>query len=126
MNIFARGVKLNLLFATQKGTANMHDLFILREGTIKDMANTLNRSLKQADDLFAVVSTEESNNKLRLAILLEVLEIRAAEVSDVISAAEKTQKLKKVRARIASIKEKAEDELSLEELEKVEAELLKS
>jgi len=124
MNIFAKGVKLNLLFATKKGTANMHDLFILREGTIKDMANALNRSLKQADDLFAVVSAEESNNKLRLAILLEVLEIREAEVSDVVSAAEKSQKLKKVRARIASKKEEAEGELSLEQLQAKEKELL--
>ena len=123
MNIFAKGVKLNLLFATQKGTANMHDLFILRESTIKDMANALNRSLKQADDLFAVVSTEESNNKLRLAILLEVIEILESEVTAKVSAEETAQNRKFLKDLIAKKKLEAKTDMSIEDLE---AELAKT
>ncbi len=123
MNIHAKGNKLKLLFS-YKGQLSMQDLYDLPTDTLRKMANILNRGLKQADDLFATVSREDSLNKLRLDIILDVLENREAEVSSKVLAEEKAQKLAKIRKRIASKKEEAEDELSIEELEALEKDLL--
>jgi len=124
MNINAKGNKLKLLFPSLKGTASMQDLYDLPESELRRMANKLNRGLKKADDLFAVTSTEDDQNKLRLDIILDVLDTRESEVSDKISSEEKAQELKKIRARIAGKKEEAEGELTLEQLEAKEKELL--
>ena len=123
MNIHAKGNKLKLLFKSKKGTSSMQDLYDMSVTALRNMANELNRGLKKADDLFAVTSTEDSENKLRLDIILDVLENRELEVTAKVSAEEKAQKLKKIRQRIADKKEEAEGELSLEELEALEKDL---
>jgi hypothetical protein len=124
MNIHAKGNKLKLLFLSLKGNASMQDLFDLPTNELRRIANKLNRGLKKSDNLFAVVSTCDTNNKLRLDIILDVLENRELEVSAKITSEEKSQKLKKVRERIASKKEEAECDLSIEELEAMEKTLI--
>jgi len=123
MNIHAKGNKLKLLFKSNKGTASMQDLYDMSVSSLRDMANELNRGLKKSDDLFAVKTQKDSDNRLRLDIILDVLENREVENTAKISAEENKQKLEKVRKRIQAKKEEAEDELSLEELEAIEKEL---
>jgi hypothetical protein len=124
MNIHAKGNKLKLLFLSLKGNASMQDLFDLPTNELRRIANKLNSGLKKSDNLFAVVSTCDTDNKLRLDIILDVLENRELEVSAKITSEEKSQKLKKVRERIASKKEEAECDLSIEELEAMEKTLI--
>ena len=123
MNIHAEGNKLKLLFASGKGNVSMQDLYDLPNGTLRTMANTLNRGLKQSDDLFAVVSSEETTNKLRLAIILEVLNIREEATAAKISGKETEQQRKVLKDLIAKKKLEAQGELSIKDLEKMLAEI---
>ena len=123
MNNFAQGNKLKLLFTTKKGTASIQDLFDLPESSLKHMANVLNHDLKQPDDLFAIVSTADSMNKLRLDIIMEVINIRVEEKSSKISAQEISQERAGIRELINKKKLAAKGDLSFEELEKMDSEL---
>ena len=123
MNNFAQGNKLKLLFTTKKGTASIQDLFDLPESSLKHMANVLNHDLKQPDDLFAIVSTADSMNKLRLDIIMEVINIRVEEKSSKISAQEISQERAGIRELINKKKLAAKGDLSIEELEKMDSEL---
>lgn len=118
MNIHAKGNKLKLLFTSKKGQVVMQDLFDLPVTSLRYMANDLNRGLKQSDDLFAVVSTEDSNNKLRLDIILEVITIREEENSAKISGKETKQKRDALQELINKKELEAQGELSVEELKK--------
>ena len=119
MNIFAKGNKLKLLFVSGKGQVSIQDLFDLPESKLRTMANILNRGLKQSDDLFAVVSTEESDNKLRLDIIMEVISIRSEESSEKIASKEVAQEKSEIRALIAKKKLEERGDLSIAELEKL-------
>lgn len=127
MNIFARATKLKLLFASVKGQVALQDLWDLPLSGLRNMANKLNRGLAKPDDLFATTSTAaESNDKLRLSIIIEIIEYRTLESESKVSAAEKSQELKSLRELINTKKIEAKGKLSIEELEKMEADLANS
>ena len=118
MNIHAKGNKQKLLFSSSKGQVSMQDLYDLPLSNMRSMANAVNRGLKQSDDLFAVVSDEDSNNKLRLAIILDVIGCRVAEASAKVSDKETKQKRAGIQALIDKKNLDTQGELSVEELQK--------
>lgn len=122
MNIFAKGTQINLLFkSVSKGNITIHDLWVFPMGNIRSMANTLHRGLVKSDDLFAIVSTEDLNNKLRLDIILEIIAVREAEILTKVSAKETAQERAEERAdlkaSIKSAKSEATGKLTLAQME---------
>lgn len=123
MNIFAKASKLKLLFSAQKGQVSLQDLWDLPTSKLRVMANTLNRGLTKPDDLFAVTTTAENHDKLRLDIIMEVLETRETENTAKITAEETAQKRELLKSLIQQKKLEATSSMSIEDLE---AELAKT
>lgn len=118
MNIFAQASKQKLLFASNKGQVSLQDLWDLPLSTLKNMANTINRNLSKSDDLFATVTVDESVNKLRLSVILEVIDIRNQELENKVNEKEKEAKRKFIKDLINQKKLEATSGMSIEDLEK--------
>jgi len=123
MSIFKKASKVKLRFSSVKGQVSTEDLWDLPMSKLRDMANTINRSLKTSDDLFAVLSPGEETVKLRLSIVVAVIEARATDSANAVEEAERGSKRKMLKEMIAKKTIEAHGAQSIEELE---AELAKT
>jgi hypothetical protein len=122
MNIFAEASKLKLLFNTSKGKVSLQDLWDLPMNKLRNMANELNRGLTKPEDLFAVTTTDESSDKLRLAVIMEIIDVRQSEAATKLNEKEREQKRKLIKSLIEQKKLEATSQMSVADLEKLLAE----
>jgi hypothetical protein len=122
MNIFAKASKLKLLFSTPKGRINLEDLWDLPMDKLRTMANELNRGLSKPEDLFAVTTDDESSDKLRLAVIMEIIDVRQSEATAKLNEKEREQKRKLIKSLIEQKKLEATSQMSVADLEKLLAE----
>jgi hypothetical protein len=120
MNIFKKASSTRLRFPTTKGNLSTEDMWEFPLVTLRKMANDINRSIKKDDDLFAVRAPEEDEHKLRLKILVEIIEQRESDKSAAVIALETEQRRQLLRELIAK---KKIDKLADSELEDLEKEL---
>lgn len=118
MDNFKKAIRERFRWSGPKGLVNLEDLYVLPLTTVRKMANELNKQLKTSDDLFAVVTKSESDDKIKLEILIEVVNDRESDISDKKAKLEKEQKAKKLRDIINNKRDEADNNKSIEELEK--------
>lgn len=123
MSIILQAVKQNLLFKSAKGQVALTDLMVLPLTNLRKMANAINRELKGSDDLFAVVAPENKLDKLRLSVLVAVIEFRENEAKTQATKEERASERKVLKELIAKKKLEAKEGSSLEDLEKLLSEI---
>lgn len=118
MDNFKKAIRERFRWSGPKGLVNLEDLYVLPLTTVRKMANDLNKELKNSDDLFAVATKSDAENKIKLEILIEVVKDREADISDKKAKLEKEQKAKKLRDIINNKRDEADNSKTIEELEK--------
>lgn len=121
MDNFKKAIRERFRWSGPKGlvsSVSLEDLYVIPLTTVRKMANELNKQLKTSDDLFAVVTKSESDDKIKLEILIEVVNDRESDISDKKAKLEKEQKAKKLRDIINNKRDEADNNKSIEELEK--------
>jgi len=123
MNIFKTAVLTGLRFVSTKGHISVEDVAVLPTTKVREMANAINRKIKNSDDLFATRTKEDSLDKLRLDILVEIVEYREELAASKIDAKERAEKKARFKELIDKKKLENEENKSIEELEKLYAEM---
>lgn len=118
MSNFKKAIRERFRWSGPKGLVNLEDLYSLPLSTVRKMANELHKKLKTSDDLFAVATKSEADDKVKLEILIEVVNDREADISERSLKLEKEQKAKRLKEIIASKRQEADNSKSIEDLEK--------
>ena len=118
MSLFKQASMKKLRFATAKGNATVEDLWDLPLGNLRTMANTINRSLKKEDDLFAVRSATETLDSLRLSVIISVIETRESLKVRAVETAENASKRKVLKDLIEQKTLEQQGSRSIEDLQK--------
>lgn len=80
--MFEQATRTKLRFNSQKHSSlSVEDLWDYPLTQLKAMANTYNAQLKAPDDLFSVRSVKETQDKLRLDILLVIIADRGKQAA---------------------------------------------
>lgn len=120
MENFKKAILTGLRFKSSKGPITTEDVSVLRDSTLRDMANEIHRDLtKSSEDIFAVKSKACEEQTLRLDILKDIIKTREDAVSEKVSAAEVASHNAEIDRRIKANNDKALDNMSNEELEKL-------
>lgn len=118
MSIFKQASMKKLRFSMSKGNVSTEDLWDLPLGNLRTMANTINRSLKKEDDLFAVRSATDTLESLRLSVLISVIETREALKVRAVETAENASKRKVLKELIEQKTLEQQGSRSIEDLQK--------
>jgi delta 1-pyrroline-5-carboxylate dehydrogenase len=117
--MFKQALQMKLRFVSQKHSSlSVEDLFDYPLTQLKAMANHYNAQLKAPDDLFAVRSTQETKDKLRLDILLTVIADRNEEALAKADAKVQQETNSQIKQLII---QKKNEELSGKSVEELEA-----
>lgn len=125
MENFEKASKLKLRFSTAKGEVSVEDLWDFSLTSLDTIAKAVNKRLKEESEE-SFISTRTTSNAvmgLRLDILKHIIAVKLAEKDAAASRAEKQAKMQQLKELIASKANAALAEKSLDELQKMMAEL---
>ena len=131
MNIFEKASRENLLFPSARGNLTLSQVWALPlaskgDVSIDAIAVSVNAELQKSSEKSFVSNKstpEDSKNKLRLDILLHIIDVLKAEQDAKIKSAETQTKLEKLRGALKAKEDQALLESSPEELQKLIKEL---
>lgn len=120
MNIFEEATRRKLRFSVSKGTINTEDLWDLSLEDLDNIAKGINRQLKAADEESFITSrsSEDSITNLRFAVVIHVINIKLAEVTRKKLSKERAEKRAQLKELIEKKMKSAQEEKSIEELER--------
>jgi hypothetical protein len=120
MNIFEEASRKKLRFSVPKGTMNVEDLWDLSLEDLDNIAKGINRQLKAADEESFITTRSKENTieNLRFDVILHVITVKMAEVSKKKLAKERSEKRAQLKELIEKKLRSAQEEKSIEELEK--------
>ncbi len=130
--MFEQASRKKIRFSTNKGDITTEDLWDLPltsttgRANLDDIAKGLHQQLQSADNVSFVTKAPVSVNvetKLKFDIVLHVIETRRFENSEALAAKDKSEKKQRIAAIIQRRKEEALDNASLDELEKMLADM---
>jgi hypothetical protein len=131
--IFEQAARLKLRFGSPKGALTVEDLYDLPlssqsgRANLDDIAKALNRQLKVAVDevSFVAPAAPKANDELELqfAVVKRIIEVRVAERDAAKARQEKAEKKQRIMELIARKRDEALSETSVEDLEKMLAEV---
>lgn len=130
--MFEQASRKKIRFSTNKGDITTEDLWDLPltsttgRANLDDIAKSLHQQLQSADNVSFVTKAPVSVNaetKLKFDIVLHVIETRRTENSEALAAKDKSEKKQRIAAIIQRRKEEALDTASLDELEKMLADM---
>lgn len=127
MNIFQQAVKKGLTFPSESGALSIEQVYSLplqraRGVSVDSVANMLLGEMEKSPRVRSLVvphtvSSEVTDNELRLAILKEIIADKQNEVAAAVNAEAKRSQIQQVESLLADRKNDALRELSIEELE---------
>ena len=131
MNIFEKASRENLLFPSARGNLTLSQVWALPltskgDVSIDAIAVAVNAELQKSSEKSFVsdkATPEDSKNKLRLDILLHIINVLKAEQDAKVKSAETQTKLEKLRGALKAKEDQALLESSPEELQKLIKEL---
>ncbi len=114
-------IKLRFTSANHNGLLTSEDLTDLSLEHLDLMAQTLRTELKRsgAKSFIHKGTKKDELIKLRFEVVKRIIEIKLNDIENIIKATEIRQHNKKIRERIAIVKNEGLDGLSIEELEKL-------
>lgn len=118
---FEVATQVKLRFASSSNAKlTIEDLQDIPVKKLRVMANAVNREIgSKSDDLFAQQTLVDSEQSLRLRILIRIIDVRMAAQDSAVSALENKGYNERLDARIAANNEKALDKLDNAALEKL-------
>lgn len=118
---FEVATQVKLRFASSSNAKlTIEDLQDIPVKKLRVMANAVNREIgSKSDDLFAQQTLIDSEQSLRLRILIRIIDVRMAAQDSAVSALENKGYNERLDARIAANNEKALDKLDNAALEKL-------
>ena len=131
MNIFEKASRENLLFSSARGNLTLSQVWALpltskSDVSVDAIAVAVNAELQKSSEKSFVSdksTPKDSKNKLRLDILLHIIDVLKAEQDAKIKSAETQTKLEKLRGALKAKEDQALLESSPEELQKLIKEL---
>ena len=127
MNIFQQAVKKGLTFPSESGALSIEQVYSLplqraRGVSVDSVANMLLVEMEKSPRVRSLVvshtvSSEVTDNELRLAILKEIIADKQNEIAAAVNAEAKRSQIQQVESLLADRKNDALRELSVEELE---------
>ena len=131
MNIFEKANKLKVRFATALGSVTVEDLWDMpltsrkANASLDDLAKSLSKSVKESAEESFVVKKSSKNTELELKfdIVKHIIDIKLAEREAAANAAERKAQKEKVLRVIEAKKDADLENQSLEDLQKMAAEL---
>ena len=131
MNIFEKASRENLLFPSARGNLTLSQVWALPltskgDVSVDAIAVAVNAELQKSSEKSFVSdksTPEYSKNKLRLDILLHIIDVLKAEQDAKVKSAETQTKLEKLRGALKAKEDQALLESSSEELQKLIKEL---
>ena len=125
MEIFEKASKTKLRFSTSKGLVTAEDLWDFSLTSLDTIAKAVNKELKAESEESFIATKTVSNTALdlRLNILKHIIAYKLAEKEAAALREEKRAKMAQLKELIASKSNAALAEKSLEELQKMMAEL---
>ena len=131
MNIFEKASRENLLFPSTRGNLTLSQVWALPltskgDVSVDAIAVAVNAELQKSSEKSFVsdkATPEDSKNKLRLDILLHIINVLKAEQDAKVKSVETQTKLEKLRGALKAKEDQALFESSPEELQKLIKEL---
>lgn len=131
MNIFEKASRENLLFPSARGNLTLSQVWALpltskNDVSIDAIAVAVNAELQKSSEKSFVsdkATPEDAKNKLRLDILLHIIDVLKKEQDAKVKNAETQSKLQKLRGALKAKEDQALLESSPEELQKLIKEL---
>jgi hypothetical protein len=125
MEIFARASKQKLRFDSTKGQLSTEDLWDLSLQSLDNLAKGVNRALKatQEESFIEAKTTANTELELKLDILKEIIADKLKAKAAATARAEKQAKLSRLKELMANKEDEALAGKSIEELQKMVAEL---
>jgi hypothetical protein len=121
--MYKSACKLKLRFPTNKGNLTPEQLYDLTQTELGNAIKAVKKVLKKNDDdelsFLNDTLVVDVENQLRFDILKDVYLTKKKEAEELRNAADIKAHNQRILAKIQSKKEKAEDDLSIEELEKL-------
>jgi hypothetical protein len=131
MSIFERASRLKLTYSTPKGLLSFQDLWDLPlqsttgKANLDDIARDLFKQLKSDDNVSFVESSHKADEltQLMFDVAKHIIDVRLAERAAAKDKAERAEKKQKLLALIADKQDESLKSMSLEDLQKMVAEL---
>ena len=120
MNIFEEASRKKLRFSVPKGTINTEDLWDLSLESLDEIAKMLNRQLKAMDEESFITTRTKENSIVnhRFEIVVHIIKVKMEEVEKKKLAKERAEKRAQLKELIEKKMRSAQEEKSIEELEK--------
>lgn len=132
-NIFEQASRIKLRFETPKGLLSVEQLWDLplKQGNTtlysiaKELQTKLEKETKPTETLsfFKTTEAKDTVTELQFEIVKHIVTTKVAEAEESATAAERQTKKAQIAALIAKKKEESMENMSLEELEKLQASL---
>jgi len=127
-NIFENAVRRKLRFQTTKGSLSVEDLFDLNLTSLDNLAKGINKSLKETEEESFIPSATTANRgnvelRLKLDILKSVIGTQVEEQNAAKARADKRAQIERLKALAANKQDEALNAKSLEDIQKMLADL---
>lgn len=120
MNIFEEASRKKLRFSVPKGTINTEDLWDYSLEDLDNVAKGLNRQLKAMDEESFITTRTKENSivSLRFEVVVHIIKVKLEETEKKKLAKERAEKRAQLKELIEKKMRSAQEEKSIEELEK--------